>query len=143
MELKLVRTAREVPVWIVTGKGANVERVRAFESAGVRVFQADVQAGALSLSSVLGQLTDAGISRLLVEGGETIWRSFAAERLVDEVALFQAGGDGKGQVPAATLAARYAPGLDLTLTTHRRVGSDALSIYRVVDLPRPDVGRSA
>lgn len=143
IDLKLLRTAREVPVWIFTSESTDAKRVDALESAGVRVFLAPVLAGALSLSSVLGQLADAGISRLLVEGGETIWRSFAAERLVDEVALFQAGGDGKGQVPAATLAARYAPGLDLTVTTHRRVGSDALSIYRVVDLPRPDVGRSA
>ncbi len=142
-DLKLFRTAREVPVWIFTGEDADEPRVQAAEAAGVRVTRVPILAGALSLASVLGQLADAGITRVLVEGGETVWRSFAVERFVDEVAIFQAGGGGKGPLSPAALAAHYAPGVDLTLAAHRRVGTDALSIFRVVDLPRPDVGRSA
>jgi diaminohydroxyphosphoribosylaminopyrimidine deaminase/5-amino-6-(5-phosphoribosylamino)uracil reductase len=143
MDLKLVRTAREVPVWIFTTEGADAERVQALEAAGVRVLRAKVSGSGVRISDVLTQLAQEGVTRLLVEGGETIWRSFAAERLVDEVVLVQAGGDGKGEFAPAALAVRYAPGLDLGPSTRRRVGVDMLSMFRVVDLPRADVGRSA
>jgi diaminohydroxyphosphoribosylaminopyrimidine deaminase/5-amino-6-(5-phosphoribosylamino)uracil reductase len=142
-DLKLVRTAREVPVWIFTGETPDADKVRALEAEGVRVLQAPAEGEGLRLRAVLRQLADEGVTRLLVEGGERVWRSFAAERMVDEVALFQAGGDGKGALSPAALAVRYAPGLDLALAEHRRVGADAFSTFRVVDLPRPDVGRSA
>lgn len=143
LDLRLFRTAREGPVWLFTGEEADGTRVQAYEAAGVRVLKVPVLASALSLAAVLKQLSIDGVTRLLVEGGETIWRAFAAGRYADEVALFQAGGDGKGQLAPGALAARYAPGLDLSLTTHRRVGADMLSMFRVVDLPRADVGRSA
>jgi riboflavin biosynthesis pyrimidine reductase len=109
----------------------------------VRVLRAKVSGSGVRISDVLTQLAQEGVTRLLVEGGETIWQSFAAERLVDEVVLVQAGGDGKGEFAPAALAVRYAPGLDLSPSTRRRVGVDMLSMFRVVDLPRADVGRSA
>lgn len=143
LDLKLVRTARDVPVWIFTGEAPDAERVRALEAAGVRVLRIPSEGGRLRLARVLETLADEGITRLLVEGGGAVWASFAAERMVDEVVLFQAHGDGKGDLSPAALAVRYAPGLDLSLTSHRRVGADAVSTYRVVDLPRPDIGRSA
>src|SRR5690606_26771511 len=37
LQLKLVQTARKVPVWILTGEGADPARVRALEDLGVRV----------------------------------------------------------------------------------------------------------
>jgi diaminohydroxyphosphoribosylaminopyrimidine deaminase/5-amino-6-(5-phosphoribosylamino)uracil reductase len=96
-----------------------------------------------SIRNALALLAGEGVTRLLVEGGEIVWRAFAAEWLVDEVALFLAGGEGKGSPSAAVLAGEYVPGLDLSPTAQRRVGGDTLSMFRVVDLPRPDVGRSA
>ncbi len=121
-----------------------LDRVRTLEAAGVRVLRREGQRRRRQISDVLVQLAQEGVTRLLVEGGETIWQSFAAERLVDEVVLVQAGGDGKRRVcPSAALAVRYAPGLDLSPSVRRRVGVDMLSMFRVVDLPRADVGRSA
>lgn len=142
-DLKLVRTAREVPVWIVTGEDPDADKVRVLEAAGVRVLRMPSSGGRSRVADVLKHLAKEGVTRLLVEGGEVVWRSFSAERLVDEVVLFQAHGEGKGDLSPPALAVRYAPGLDLALATHRLVGADALSTYRVVDLPRPDVGRSA
>jgi diaminohydroxyphosphoribosylaminopyrimidine deaminase/5-amino-6-(5-phosphoribosylamino)uracil reductase len=142
-DLKLVRTARDVPVWVFTDQAADAEKARALEAAGVRVLRVPSEGGRLRLKGVLRQLAGEGITRLLVEGGEAVWASVAAERLVDEVVLFQAHGDGKGDLSPAALAARYAPGLDLALARHRQVGADTVSTFRVVDLPRPDVGRSA
>jgi len=137
---KLFRTARGVPVWLFTGEDADGDRVRAFEGAGLRVLRVPVSGGGLSLGAVLARLAEEGVTRLLAEGGAAIWRSFAALRSVDEVALFRAG---TSEYAAATLAAQYTPGLDLTPTAHRRLGADTLTMFRVVDLPRADVGRSA
>lgn len=143
LSLKLVQTARQVPVLVFAGASADPGRVHALEAHGVKVAKAGLAGAGLSLSEVLTCLAEDGITRLLVEGGETVWRSFAEERLVDEVALFHAGGDGKGELSPAALARGHAPGLDLTPTSHRRVGLDTVSTFRVVDLPRADVGRSA
>jgi diaminohydroxyphosphoribosylaminopyrimidine deaminase/5-amino-6-(5-phosphoribosylamino)uracil reductase len=143
-DLKLVRTARNVPVWIFTGEEEpDAGKARMLADAGVRILRVPSKGAVLRLAGVLGHLADEGITRLLVEGGEAVWRSFAAERLVDEVVVFQAGGEGKGDLLPAALAVRYAPGLDLAPTSHRHVGTDAFATFRVVDLPRPDVGRSA
>ena len=125
------------------GPSADPDRVRALEGLGVQIAKVGLSGAGLSLSEVLGRLAENGVTRLLVEGGETVWRSIAEERRVDEVVLFQAGGDGKGELSPAALARSHAPGLDLTPTSHRRVGIDTVSTFRVVDLPRADVGRSA
>lgn len=143
LSLKLVRTARQVPVLVFAGASADPGRIHALEAQGVKVAKVGLSGAGLSLSQVLAHLAENDVTRLLVEGGETVWRSFAEERLVDEVVLFQAGGDGKGELSPAALARSHAPGLDLTPTSHRRVGIDTVSTFRVVDLPRADVGRSA
>lgn len=143
LQLKLVQTARKVPVWILTGEGADPARVRALEDLGVRVLPVADVGRVPSIRNALALLAGEGVTRLLVEGGEIVWRAFAAEWLVDEVALFLAGGEGKGSPSAAVLAGEYVPGLHLNPTAQRRVGGDTLSMFRVVDLPRPDVGRSA
>lgn len=132
---KLVQTARTVPVWVFTGAEAEAGQVRELESQGVKVFRVPQSVDGVSLSAVLTVLAAEGVTRVLVEGGASLWRAFAAEGLVDEVALFQAsalptGAAGEG-ASAATLAAGLAPGLDLALASRRRVGADTLSLLRV------------
>ncbi len=132
---KLVQTARTVPVWVFTGVEAEAGQVRELESQGVKVFRVPQSVDGVSLSAVLTVLAAEGVTRVLVEGGASLWRAFAAEGLVDEVALFQAGSlpasaAGEG-ASAAALAAGLAPGLDLALASHRRVGADTLSLLRV------------
>ena len=141
--LKIVQTARRVPVLVFGGASADPGHIHSLEARGAKVATVGLSGAGLSLSEVLARLAEEGITRLLVEGGATVWRSFAEERLVDEVVLFQAGGGGKGELSPAALARGHAPGLDLTLTSHRRVGIDTISTFRVVDLPRADAGRSA
>lgn len=131
-DFKLVRTAREVPVWVVTEESADPGRAQALEAAGVTLLRAgvDPDGSGLAVSDVLTQLSRAGVTRLLVEGGPSMWRAFAAAGCVDEVVMFQAetapvqGGD------AVALAARYAPGLDLAPTAVRRAGRDLMAVFR-------------
>ena len=145
------RAVRHASVFATTARlrddlialGADPARVRALEDLGVRVLPVADVGRVPSIRNALALLAGEGVTRLLVEGGEIVWRAFAAEWLVDEVALFLAGGEGKGSPAAAVLAGEYGPGLHLNPTGQRRVGGDTLSMFRVVDLPRPDVGRSA
>ena len=130
MGLKLVRTAHTVPTWVLTGS-ADAGRVRALADQGVRVLTIGDGAARPSVRAALAELAGQGITRLLVEGGPSVWRAFAAAGLADEVVVFAAGAARDGGMNPAALAARYAPGLDLALTSERRAGADRLAMFRV------------
>jgi diaminohydroxyphosphoribosylaminopyrimidine deaminase / 5-amino-6-(5-phosphoribosylamino)uracil reductase len=87
---RLVRTARETPVWVfgqAHGAGAQSDGL---EGAGVAIFRAPEQeAGRVDLSAVLKLLAERGITRLLVEGGPILAAAFVTADLVDEAVLFQ------------------------------------------------------
>ena len=65
-----------------------------------------------------------------------MWQAFAAERLVDEVVLFQAGGATSGAQDAAALADRHAPGLDLARVAARWAGPDLITVFRTATAAR-------
>lgn len=130
MPAKLFQTARDVPVWLFTGFGADAGEIQAYEAAGAHIFSGPATGEGLSLAHVLEGLAEAGITRLLVEGGPAMWRGFASEGLVDEVVIFRQGGETPPLVAPDELAARYAPGLDLTLASERRIGADRVSVFR-------------
>ena len=130
MTLKLVRTVHTVPTWVLTGS-ADAARVHALADQGVRVLMIGDGAARPSVHAALAELAEQGITRLLVEGGPSVWRAFAAAGLADEVVVFAAGAARGGGMNPAALAARYAPGLDLALTSERRAGADRLAMFRV------------
>jgi diaminohydroxyphosphoribosylaminopyrimidine deaminase/5-amino-6-(5-phosphoribosylamino)uracil reductase len=115
---QLVKTAREVPTWIVAGVGASVEREWALRSQGVDVLRVGADdAGRLDLVDSLGLLADWGITRLMVEGGPTLAEALAGADLIDEAVLFSGGwklggqAGGQGGLPALGPAlARLASG---------------------------------
>jgi diaminohydroxyphosphoribosylaminopyrimidine deaminase/5-amino-6-(5-phosphoribosylamino)uracil reductase len=142
--LKLVRTAREVPTWIFAGGEADPDRVCTLEAAGVRVFSFPLppglphegggEGGAWPLADMLAQLAGEGVTRLLVEGGAAVWRAFAQAGLADEVVLFQAGaaaGRRDDAEQAAALALSHAPGLDLAPAGTHLIGPDRVTTFRV------------
>jgi len=87
---KLVTTAREVPLAVVTGPEASPERKEALAEAGVRVIEVGDGSGGVNLEAALKQLGEIGITRLLVEGGSRVASSLVALDVVDEVVLFRA-----------------------------------------------------
>lgn len=140
---KLVRSAREVPVWVLTAAGADAEAGAALEAAGARVVPVERVGGLLWLPAVSEALVAEGITRLLVEGGPQLWRSFARHGLVDEVVMFRSRG---GETTAITEAA--ALGLlglhievgDLALVDRRQSGGDEMLVFRP-GLPGLSLGR--
>jgi diaminohydroxyphosphoribosylaminopyrimidine deaminase/5-amino-6-(5-phosphoribosylamino)uracil reductase len=94
----LVATARDNPTWIIHREGAEFERKQALAAAGVRLIEVRGSSMGIDLAKGLAALGEAGITRLLVEGGAQIAAALLRERLVDRIAWFHApgvmGGDG-------------------------------------------------
>jgi len=95
----LVRTARDVPTWLITCEDASGVQSDALRERGVQVLHAPTDAeGRLDLGSVLGLLAARGLTRVLVEGGATLAAGLLRAGLVDRLVWFQAplliGGDG-------------------------------------------------
>jgi diaminohydroxyphosphoribosylaminopyrimidine deaminase / 5-amino-6-(5-phosphoribosylamino)uracil reductase len=82
--------------------------------------------GRLWLPAVMEDLVSRGITRLLVEGGPTVWRSFAEASLLDEVAVYMAGSD--WNIARAALETLIGD-TSLALMETRTLGSDTL--YRL------------
>jgi diaminohydroxyphosphoribosylaminopyrimidine deaminase / 5-amino-6-(5-phosphoribosylamino)uracil reductase len=90
-----------------------------------RVTVAEV-GGRLWLPAVMEDLVARGITRLLVEGGPKVWRSFGDARLVDEVALYVAAGD---EAIARASVDQLVGDVGMTIDETRRLGPDTL--YRL------------
>ncbi len=93
---RLVRTARAVPTWLLTGEAADTA---ALAAAGVRVLEvATDAAGHVDVAAALRALAGAGVTRVLVEGGAGLAGALAGAGLIDRLHLFAAGavigGDG-------------------------------------------------
>jgi diaminohydroxyphosphoribosylaminopyrimidine deaminase / 5-amino-6-(5-phosphoribosylamino)uracil reductase len=131
---KLAMTAKPTPLWVFTGPEAPAAEIASLQSAGARLFPVTLNGGRLSVRDVLSVLASAGITRLLVEGGPEIWRSFASLGLVDEVVVFHAGiaGGSPAAYQSRTEAAikRYLLALPLRLVANQRIGDDAMVTYQ-------------
>ena len=124
---KLVESARDIPLWIASGAGAGKVLKRELEKRGAEILEVAQVGGQLWLPSVMEALVARGITRLIVEGGPSVWRSFADAALIDEVALYIAGGEGNSS--EAALRARIGD-CALTLYDNSQLGPDRLWLYR-------------
>jgi diaminohydroxyphosphoribosylaminopyrimidine deaminase/5-amino-6-(5-phosphoribosylamino)uracil reductase len=85
---RLAQTARETPVWVVTGPKPTPAAEEALWLQGVEVMRAGESGGRLDLAAVLKLLGRRGVTRLMVEGGPTLAAALIARDLVDEAILF-------------------------------------------------------
>lgn len=134
---KLVRTAREVPTWIVTSEEADDERREAFEELGVRVLPVEVGRDHYpEPETALKRLAEEGLTRVLVEGGSALSAALMRSRLVDRVAWFRSGaviGDDGIPVVASYGVDRLADMRRFRLVAQEVVGEDTLETYRSAD----------
>jgi diaminohydroxyphosphoribosylaminopyrimidine deaminase / 5-amino-6-(5-phosphoribosylamino)uracil reductase len=87
---RLVQSAGESPLWVVTGRRETAAQ-RRLESLGVAVLNVpEASSGKLPLPRVLRRLRDRGIMSVMVEGGSTVLGAFLREELFDQVAFFRA-----------------------------------------------------
>jgi diaminohydroxyphosphoribosylaminopyrimidine deaminase / 5-amino-6-(5-phosphoribosylamino)uracil reductase len=131
---RLVHSARETPLWVMTSSLAEAAAAMKLGAAGAQVIRLAAAATppGLDLATVLRALSDKGITRLLVEGGARVASSFVAAGLVDEAWLLRGaepvGADGVAALDALPLAS-------ITLSPNFRVHAseglqnDTLTIY--------------
>jgi diaminohydroxyphosphoribosylaminopyrimidine deaminase/5-amino-6-(5-phosphoribosylamino)uracil reductase len=132
---RLATSARAVPTWVVTRRGADARRRAALERCGVEVLAVPAAAGSsVAIAQALAALAARGLTRVLVEGGGTVAAALLRARLVDRLVWFQAplviGGDGLAAVAALGLDAlgdcpRFAP------SEGEPLAPDAVQVYIV------------
>jgi diaminohydroxyphosphoribosylaminopyrimidine deaminase/5-amino-6-(5-phosphoribosylamino)uracil reductase len=126
---RLGATIAMAPVTVMARSSLAAETRAAITAAGAELATVAVVGEGLWLPAVLEHLTEGGITRLLVEGGPSVWRAFARAGLVDEVVLFVAGAAPgsaavSGALAPSALVARHLGPLPLTITDHRVIGTD-------------------
>jgi diaminohydroxyphosphoribosylaminopyrimidine deaminase / 5-amino-6-(5-phosphoribosylamino)uracil reductase len=130
---RLVHSARDTPLWVMTSTVAEAPAAMKLGAAGAQVIRiATTSAPGLDLSAVLHALAEKGITRLLVEGGARVASSFVAAGLVDEFWMLR-GPDAIGADGVAAL-----DGLPLSVLTgsaafkqraSETLQNDTLTIY--------------
>jgi diaminohydroxyphosphoribosylaminopyrimidine deaminase / 5-amino-6-(5-phosphoribosylamino)uracil reductase len=127
---RLVKSAGEVPLWVVTASGASPDAEQALRARGVVVLRGEGVDGRLDLSAALKAIAARGITRLMVEGGPTLAAALLAADLVDEAYLFHApvvvGVDG---VDAMDATAAAALARQLKQVSSEPVGADRQDYY--------------
>jgi diaminohydroxyphosphoribosylaminopyrimidine deaminase/5-amino-6-(5-phosphoribosylamino)uracil reductase len=104
---RLVHSARETPLWVMTSDLAEAPAAMKLGAAGaqvIRVAATTAPTPGLELPAILHALAEKGITRLMVEGGARVASSFVAAGLVDEVWLLR-GPDPVGAEGIAALDA--------------------------------------
>ena len=95
----LVRSAAQLPVWLLTRTDGDPQRKQAYRDAGVEVIETGAGAdGGLDTRGMLNAIASRGVTRLLIEGGGALIASVIQHHLASQIYWFRAprliGGDG-------------------------------------------------
>jgi diaminohydroxyphosphoribosylaminopyrimidine deaminase / 5-amino-6-(5-phosphoribosylamino)uracil reductase len=88
MQSRLLATAGETPLWIMTGPHAPAASETAARQRGAEVVRVADKAGRLDLQEVLKLIAARGITRLMVEGGPALASALIEADLIDEAVFF-------------------------------------------------------
>ncbi|HTZ71128.1 MAG TPA: bifunctional diaminohydroxyphosphoribosylaminopyrimidine deaminase/5-amino-6-(5-phosphoribosylamino)uracil reductase RibD [Acetobacteraceae bacterium] len=133
---RAVATSGQAPTWILHRDGANPARVEALTAAGVRCLQVPAGEAGIDPVGALAALGQAGLTRVLAEGGARLAASLLRAGLVDRLCWFVApgviGGDGWPAVEAMGVA-RLADMHRFRPLALRQVGPDLLAEFARID----------
>ncbi len=130
MQSRLLATAGETPLWIITGKHAAAASETVMRQRGAEVLRVAEKAGRLDPDEVLKLLAKRGITRLMVEGGPTVASALIDADLVDEAVFFYSPlVIGEAGLPALEPHALRMLGQRLKLISDEPVGPDRQEIY--------------
>ncbi|HEY1411490.1 MAG TPA: bifunctional diaminohydroxyphosphoribosylaminopyrimidine deaminase/5-amino-6-(5-phosphoribosylamino)uracil reductase RibD, partial [Rhodopila sp.] len=101
---RIAATAAEIPTWLLLREGTNLAREEAFLDLGAKLIKIRGSSAGVDLSAAMTALGEAGLTRVLVEGGGQLAAALLRADLVDRIAWFHApaimGGDGWPAVQA-------------------------------------------
>jgi diaminohydroxyphosphoribosylaminopyrimidine deaminase / 5-amino-6-(5-phosphoribosylamino)uracil reductase len=131
---RLVQSARQTPLWVMTSTVAEAPAAAKLGAAGAQVIRIPGTSATprLDVTAVLNVLAERGITTLLVEGGARVASSFVAAGLIDEFWLLR-GRDSIGAGGVAALDALPLSALTRSPTLKQRASEmlqhDLLTIY--------------
>jgi diaminohydroxyphosphoribosylaminopyrimidine deaminase/5-amino-6-(5-phosphoribosylamino)uracil reductase len=132
---RLVHSARETPLWVMTSNLSEAPAAMKLGAAGAQVIRVPTTTTpppGLDLLAVLHALTEKGITRLLVEGGARVASSFVAAGLLDEVWLLHGpdavGADGVAALDALPLTA-ITQSSGFKVRASETLQNDTLTVY--------------
>src|SRR5947209_331811 len=134
---RVVHSARETPLWVVTSELAEAAAAMKLGAAGAQVIRVSTTTSppGLDVLAVLHALAVRGITRLMVEGGARVASSFVTAGLADEVWLLRGsetvGAEGVAALDALQLTAiTQSPGFKVRAS--ESLGKDTLTVYERV-----------
>jgi diaminohydroxyphosphoribosylaminopyrimidine deaminase/5-amino-6-(5-phosphoribosylamino)uracil reductase len=132
---RLVHSARETSLWVMTSNLAEAPAAMKLGAAGaevIRIATTTTPSPGLDLLGVLHALSEKGITRLLVEGGARVASSFVAAGLADEIWLLHGpdlvGADGVPALEALPLTT-IAQSPAFKVRASETLQKDTLTIY--------------
>jgi diaminohydroxyphosphoribosylaminopyrimidine deaminase / 5-amino-6-(5-phosphoribosylamino)uracil reductase len=130
---RLVHSARETPLWVMTSELAEASAATKLGAAGAQIIRiAPTASPGLDLAAVLHALADKGITRLMVEGGAKVASSFVSADLADEIWLLRGpepiGPGGIAALDALPLTA-ITQSPRFSVRASESLGNDTLTIY--------------
>ncbi|MEA2745743.1 MAG: diaminohydroxyphosphoribosylaminopyrimidine deaminase [Acetobacteraceae bacterium] len=129
---RLMTTAGEVPTWFLLREGTNLAREDAFVDIGATLIKIPGSPAGVDLTAAMAALGNAGLTRVLVEGGGQLAAALLRADLVDRIAWFHAptvmGGDGWPAVQAFGVE-RLDQMPRFTRDSETVIGDDMLSEY--------------
>ena len=132
---RLVHSARETPLWVMTSNLSEAPAAVKLGAAGAQVLRVKTAASGLDLPDVLRELAAKGITRLLVEGGARVASSFVEAGLADEIWLLRGpaaiGADGIAALGAMPLSA-ITQSPSFRVRASESLDQDGLTIYERV-----------
>jgi diaminohydroxyphosphoribosylaminopyrimidine deaminase/5-amino-6-(5-phosphoribosylamino)uracil reductase len=132
---KLVGTAQQTPLWLISGDDTPPGNKRPLEARGVELMAVATRGGEIDLTAALTLLAQRGITRLMVEAGPILAAALLRADLVDEAALFRSSN------PIAGAGIDALEGLPLSALTQsprlksfgiERLGQDTLEMFERV-----------
>lgn len=133
---RLVTTAGQAPTWLLHRPDADPAKASALTLAGARTLAVAGSGAGLDIAAALARLGEAGINRLMVEGGASLAASLIGADLIDRIAWFHApsliGGDGLPAAQGFGLEALAAMPR-FTRVAADPVGADVLTLLRRTD----------
>ena len=106
---RLVKSARQTPLWIATAARQDEPKRAMLAALGVEFIASDTLHGRLALPELLEDLAARGVSSVLVEGGAEVACAFLAEDLVDRIILLTGEGALEGEAVDAPLTRQAIP----------------------------------
>jgi diaminohydroxyphosphoribosylaminopyrimidine deaminase/5-amino-6-(5-phosphoribosylamino)uracil reductase len=113
---KLVQTAGQIPVWILTTETS--------QKSGVKTLTCQKNGDYVDLSDALTKLAENDITRLLVEGGGKIATSLIEQNLVDELILIKSP-----EIVGNAGITAILPIVRMTLQSDKNLGDNIAEIY--------------